>query len=196
MAGDRQTTSYSQDQGPGANTHTTIAPDGFANHRAYREPPRSAARQSFHPSGELASSTVTEYDDYQRITSQITTDSDGNVLASRHLTYDALGRIIRTEDHEERITGKRLQCRQLDRFNNHHRRRQVAFRPTSLMMPSDGALLSPVPTGQRVPHHLLAPPARSARNKGAGTYTASYAYTDQGPAQELDHRGRRHPLAV
>ena len=44
---------------------------------------REVLRQSFHPSGELASSTITEYDDYQRITSQVTTDSDGKVIASR-----------------------------------------------------------------------------------------------------------------
>ena len=180
--GERQTTSYSQDQGPGANTHTAIAPDGSRT-IVQTENHREVLRQSFNPSGELASSTITENDDYQRITSQVTTDSEGNVLASRSLTYDALGRIIRTKDHQERITE-----------HTYNADNSVAATTitvggkaltTTFTYDALGRRTSITrPDGQQV-RTTYWPTGEKHREQGAGTYTASYAYTDQGQLKTL-----------
>ena len=182
MAGDRQTTSYQQDQGPGIRKNTTIAADGSRT-VVQTENHREVLRQSFHPSGELASSTTTEYDDYQRITSQVTTDSDGNVFASRHLTYDTLGRIIRTEDHEERVVTHAYNA------DNSVATTTITVNGKSLTTNFTYDALGrrtsiTRPDGKKV-RTTYWPTGEKRREQGAGTYTASYAYTDQGQLKTL-----------
>ena len=44
--------------------------------------------------------TVTEYDEYARTT----TDTEGEVVTSKALEYDPLGRVLRRTDHQGGIT--------------------------------------------------------------------------------------------
>ncbi|MCB1100257.1 MAG: hypothetical protein KDN22_32125, partial [Verrucomicrobiae bacterium] len=92
-----------QETGPGSEVRTSTAPDGNRVVATF-ENQREVLREIYDREGELTRSTVSEYDELNRVASTTTTDAEGTILASQTLTYDALGRVARAVDHKGRIT--------------------------------------------------------------------------------------------
>ena len=182
-ANGRDASSRTEQTGPGSEVRTRIAPDGTRT-VSYYENHREVRREAYNADGERTRSTVTEYDAFDRVASITTTDGeDGAVLTSQALTYDPLGRLLRTVDQRGRASE-----------NTYNADGSVA---STTITAGQETLTTRIeydamgrrsvvtrPDGKQVRYACW--PTGEIRNvEGAGTYTTSYAHTDQGRLSTL-----------
>ncbi|MCB1099985.1 MAG: RHS repeat protein, partial [Verrucomicrobiae bacterium] len=181
-ANGRDASSSKQDTSPGSEIRTSIAADGSRS-VVHTEQGREVRSEAYDPDGTLVRSTITEYDEYARVTTRTTTDAEGEVLTSEGLEYDPLGRVLRRTDHQGRITetvynADNSVASTIVTVGDKVLTTEIAYDPMGRRS------VVTRPDGKQVRYDYW-PTGENRKVEGAGTYTASYAYTDQGRLQTL-----------
>ena len=173
----REASSHTEQTGPGSEVRTRIAPDGTRT-VTYNENRREVRRETFSFDGELLRSVAVEHNEFGRIATRITSDSEGTVIVSQTYHYDSLGRVVRGinqkgSSYANAYNADGTIAATTITVDEHAQTTRFLYD----VMGRRAQLIRP--DGHEV-RYAYWPTGETKQVEGAGTDTTRYIYTDQG----------------